>query len=227
MLLLPVSLAPVAAFCGDDSSRYSMSGVQVEQLDGGAARVEATDAVRAVQVVTKPAVSTDYPDVPGAPDMHGPEAVKGIVPGYYWKSVFAEARKLTRKCTTPVLRSVAVAVAVCGGEVRTVTYNPAAGAVPSPATQLLAGKPLPVPDSIKRYTAGEPLATFSVDAAGLADALAALAKLANPDDMHPRVRFEIRRRGDGPAVTQAIVLRVENPAEGLDTVTALVMPLTG
>jgi hypothetical protein len=225
MLLLPVSLAPVATFCGDDSSRYSMSGVQVEQLDGGAARVGATDAVKAVQVVTKPAATADYPDVPGAPDMHGPETVKGIVPDYYWKTVFAEARKLTRKCATPVLRSVAVAA--CGGEVRTLAYNPAAGAKAVSGTQLLAGKPLPVADSIKRYTAGEPLATFSIDAATLADVLAALAKLANPDDPCPRVRFEIRRRGDGPAVTQAIVLRVENPAEGLDTVTALVMPLTG
>lgn len=225
MLLLPVSLSPVATFCGDDDTRFCMSGVQVEQLEGGAARVGATDAVRAVQVVTKPAVSTDYPGVPGAPDMHGPETVKGIVPGCYWKTMFAEAKKLTRRCTTPVLRSVAVAS--CGGEVRTVAHDPDTGAKAVSGTRLLAGKPLPVADSIKRYTAGEPLATFSIDAAGLADVLAALAKLANPDDMRPRVCFEIRRRGDGPVVTQAIVLRVENPAEGLDTVTALVMPLAG
>lgn len=225
MLLLPLSLEPIAKLADEKTTRFACACVQVEQLDTGAAVVRATDSIVAIEVTTTPQPADEYPDVPGVDGLREPSPVKALIPAEFWSRTFSAAKKTAKRFTHPILRNVAV-VQKNAETVQCVSYDTATGAVNAPTTPVLATKFPDVNAITKDAEKTQPAATFRVDPAALANVLGVLAKLATTADAHGCVTVEVREKTvGGKAYPKALVLRLDNPTPGLEKVTALVMPL--
>lgn len=111
MNLLPANLAPLASVAAKESTKFAMTGVQVEVNADNTYRAVATDAKRLLMVEGPCENSNEFPDLPaiaGAPN--GGSAA--LVPAKAWASTFAAAAKLTRKVarSKPALGNVATVI---------------------------------------------------------------------------------------------------------------------
>lgn len=207
MHLLPLNLARLAEHVGD-GTRYATSAIHVQLLDDNRFLAEATNCKVLVRVTgncTGPA--EDYPRIP-AMDNAPNGRCEGLIPAEAWVRAFGSAKKLARKLSKPILKSVAVKIGENEATLGATNLNQAQ----AETTRLMEGKFPPAGEVIPR-SADAPV-RIGVDPLMMADCLRTLAEHRSEDG--GPVEIEIFGP-DGPLAMRVVTSETE--------ATAVVMPI--
>lgn len=171
------NLARIADIAEAKGNRPFLQGIHVVESNGSVL-VEATDGSVLVRV-TNPNMIAEFPIVDGAPANGA--AVDAIIPAKTFKETLM--RNKVRGGIAPVLEQVSISQTE---ETLTLAHTDLA----SPTVVRVQAIKGPYPRTDQVFPEGEPVATFSVDAALLARALTVLATVQD-DDRHHGVTISV------------------------------------